>query len=125
VVIEFARGGSGPGKRAINLKHSPGVLPPQLQVRGQGVLADGVQVATSGATNALPWASPLIKPTPANTLQGRVAPATWQSFMQEVERLAGTHPYVVKPSAGRLCSWAGGAVLGACTAPRLVDCRDL
>ncbi|KAF8070981.1 nitric oxide synthase [Scenedesmus sp. PABB004] len=46
-------------------------------------------------------------------LAGRVPPAAWAAFMADVEAAAAAHPYVVKPSAGRVGSWAGAAVLGA------------
>jgi hypothetical protein len=46
-------------------------------------------------------------------LYGRVAPEVWGSFMNDVQMLAATHPYVVRPSAGRVGSWLGGAVMGA------------
>lgn len=32
--------------------------------------------------------------------------------MTDMERLAAAHPYVVPPSAGRMCGWLGGAVMG-------------
>lgn len=75
VVLEFVRGGEGVGRRAIRLKHSPAVVPAQLQ--------------------------------------GRISPTTWQMFMQGVQHLADTHPYVAAPSYGRTCSWFGGLCVGA------------
>jgi hypothetical protein len=47
-------------------------------------------------------------------LQGRVDPQAWSAFMQDVQQVAQTHPYVVAPSAGRVCGWLGGAVMGEC-----------
>lgn len=46
-------------------------------------------------------------------LAGRVSPQDWQRFMGEVQQLAEQHPYVVRPSAGKMCGWLGGAVMGA------------
>lgn len=46
-------------------------------------------------------------------LYGRVAPEVWGSFMNDVQTLTATHPYVVRPGAGRVGSWLGGAIMGA------------
>ncbi|KAI8468034.1 MAG: hypothetical protein J3K34DRAFT_523242 [Monoraphidium minutum] len=75
VVVEFQRSSAGVGNRTIKLRHSPNVVPLQLQ--------------------------------------GRISPTTWQMFMQEVQRLAECHPYVVSPSAKRVGGWVGAAALGA------------
>lgn len=47
-------------------------------------------------------------------LAGRITPQAWAAFMQEVYYLADHHPYVIKPSAGRMAGWAGSFLLGKC-----------
>lgn len=45
-------------------------------------------------------------------LNGRMPPHVWQAFMADIEQAAQQHPYVVKPSAGRVGSWvACGALM--------------
>eukprot|EP00882_Tetradesmus_deserticola_P011759 GHRQ01012444.1.p1 GENE.GHRQ01012444.1~~GHRQ01012444.1.p1 ORF type:complete len:167 (+),score=36.57 GHRQ01012444.1:727-1227(+) len=46
-------------------------------------------------------------------LAGRINPGVWQAFMTDVEQAAQQHPYVLPPSAGRMGSWVGAALLGA------------
>ena len=58
----------------------------------------------------------LLKHSPAvlpPQLYGRVAPEAWAAFMNDCQTLAQTHPYVVRPGAGRVAGWAGGLILGA------------
>jgi hypothetical protein len=47
-------------------------------------------------------------------LAGRFTPQAWAAFMQEVYYLADHHPYVIKPSAGRVAGWAGSFLMGRC-----------
>lgn len=46
-------------------------------------------------------------------LAGRVTPQAWAAFMQEVYYLADHHPYVIKPSAGRVAGWAGSFLMAS------------
>lgn len=60
----------------------------------------------------------VIKQSPTEVpsqLNGRLAPESWVSFMSDVDVLARTHPYVVAPSAGRVCEWAAGLTCGLIT----------
>ena len=51
-------------------------------------------------------------------LQGRITPGDWSLFMADVDALAKTHPYIQKPSAKQVGTWACcfaiGAVVGLC-----------
>lgn len=51
-------------------------------------------------------------------LAGRLSPQVWHAFMADIEQAAQQHPYVVKPSAGRVGSWVAcgalGAIIGCC-----------
>jgi hypothetical protein len=46
-------------------------------------------------------------------LHGRVAHEAWAALVNDCLMLAKTHPYVARPGAGRVASWAGGMLMGA------------